>query len=102
MPHNEKNRKRSAVVAFHVTPEESAAISMHARLSGLTKQDYIIQRCLQKDIVVYGNPRVYKALKGQLERVYDELQRLDRTSDVSEVLIDTIQMVAITLNGINT
>lgn len=35
------------------------------RLSGLTKQDYIIRRLQEKEIVVVGNPRVYKALKSE-------------------------------------
>jgi len=45
-------------------------------LSGLTKQDYIIRRLQCRDVVVQGNPRVYKALRNQLATVFDELQRI--------------------------
>ena len=57
------NRWRSKTVAFRVTPEENALIDTFARLSGRTKQDYITDRLLCREVVVQGNPRVYKALK---------------------------------------
>ena len=56
-----KNRWRSKTVGFRVSPEEDAQIETAVRLSGLTKQDYITRRLLCRDVVVQGNPRVYKA-----------------------------------------
>ncbi len=47
------------------------------RLSGLTKQDYITRRLLNRDIVVQGNPRVYKALRDQLAASLGELRRIE-------------------------
>ena len=46
------NRWRSKTVAFRVTPEENALIDTFARLSGRTKQDYITDRLLCRDVVV--------------------------------------------------
>lgn len=57
------NRWRSKTVSFRMSPEENALLDSYARLSGMTKQDYMIARLLQKDIVVQGNPRV-KRLHG--------------------------------------
>ena len=57
------NRWRSKTIAFRVSPEENEQIEIAVRLSGLTKQDYITRRLLNRDIVVQGNPRVYKALR---------------------------------------
>ena len=51
---------------FPVSPEEDAQIETAVKLTGLTKQDYIIRRLLCRDVVVQGNPRVYKALRDQL------------------------------------
>lgn len=53
------NRWRNKTVAFRVSPEEDAQIEMAVKLTGLTKQDYIIRRLLCRDVVVQGNPRVY-------------------------------------------
>lgn len=94
-----KNRRRNITVTFHVNPEESDSINMHAKLSGLTKQEYIIRRCQQQDIVVVGNPRVYKALKNQLENIYSELQRIKCNSELDDSLKETIKLIGITLNG---
>ena len=63
------NRWRNKTVAFRVSPEENEQLEIAVRLSGLTKQDYITRRLLNRDIVVQGNPRVYKALRDQLAAV---------------------------------
>ena len=67
------NRWRNKAVSFRVSPEEDAQIETAVKLTGLTKQDYIIRRLLCRDVVVQGNPRVYKALRDQLAAVLDEL-----------------------------
>ena len=64
-------------IGFRVSPEENEQIEIAVRLSGLSKQDYITRRLLCRDVVVQGNPRVYKALRDQLAAVLTELQRID-------------------------
>lgn len=71
------NRWRNKTVAFRVSPEEDEQIETAVRLSGLTKQDYITRRLLCRDVVVQGNPRVYKALRNELAAVLDELRRIE-------------------------
>lgn len=61
-----QGRWRSKTVAFRVSPEENNQIEIKVRLSGLTKQDYIVSRLIDREIRVVGNPRVYKALKNQM------------------------------------
>ena len=56
-------------MAFRVSPEENKQIDAAVRLSGLTKQDYITRRLLDRAVVVQGNPRVYKALRNELAAV---------------------------------
>lgn len=73
-----QGRWRNKTVAFRVSPEENELLETAVRLSGLTKQDYIIRRLQEKEIVVTGNPRVYKALKNELAKVLNELKRLKR------------------------
>lgn len=93
------NRWRNKTVAFRVSPEEDAQIETAVRLTGLTKQDYIIRRLLNRDVVVQGNPRVYKALRDQLAAVLEELQRIESGSGISEELLDTINMIADIMGG---
>ena len=93
------NRWRNKTVAFRVSPEENEQIDAAVRLSGLTKQDYITKRLLCRDVVVQGNPRVYKALRDQLAAVLDELRRIEAGKSISDELLDTINMIAAIMDG---
>ena len=92
-------RWRSITVAFRLSPEESALLNDLVRLSGITKQEYLARRVLQKEVVVQGNPRVYKALKTYMERIYFELQRLMGISEIQPEFLDLVQYVAAVYNG---
>ena len=94
-----KNRWRNKTVAFRVSPEEDAQIETFVKLSGLTKQDYITRRLICKDVVVQGNPRVYKALRDQLSAVLSEVRRIDAGNGIDDELLDTIQMIASIMDG---
>jgi len=93
------NRWRSKTIAFRVSPEENEQIEIAVRLSGLTKQDYITRRLLNRDIVVQGNPRVYKALRDQLAAVLGELRRMEARGGVDNELLATIRLITVTLDG---
>lgn len=97
---DEHNRWRNKTVAFRVSPEEDKQIETYVRLSGLTKQDYITRRLTHKDIVVQGNPRVFKALRNQLADVLTELQRIEAGGEVNDELLDLIEMIADILSGL--
>ena len=96
---DEHNRWRNKTVAFRVSPEEDEQIETAVRLTGLTKQDYIIRRLLCRDVVVQGNPRVYKALRNQLAAVLEELRSIEVGSKVDDELMDTIDMIAAIMDG---
>ena len=97
---DEHNRWRNKTVAFRVSPEEDKQIETYVQLSGLTKQDYITRRLTHKDIVVQGNPRVFKALRNQLAEVLTELQRIEAGGGVNDELLDVIEMIAYILGGL--
>ena len=93
------NRWRNRTVAFRVSPEEDEQLEGFVKLSGLTKQDYITRRLLCHDVVVQGNPRVYKALRDQFTAVLDELRRIEAGAGVNDELMDTIHMIAEIMDG---
>ena len=95
-----QGRWRNKTVAFRVSPEEDELIETLVRLSGLTKQEYIVRRLQEKEIVVVGNPRVYKALRNQMAEIYEELKRLEKCSEENEELLSTLRLVAKTLYGL--
>jgi len=94
-----KGRWRSLAVAFRMSPEENADLDRRVALSGLTKQDYFLRRIQERDVVVNGNPRVFKALRNQLAAVLAELQRLETVSNENDELLDLIQYIAQILDG---
>ena len=96
---DKQGRWRNKTVSFRVSPEEDELLETAVRLSGLTKQDYIIRRLQKKEVVVTGNPRVYKALKNELAKVLNELKRLKKGDNVPEDLLEVIRLITITMNG---
>ena len=81
-------------------PGRGRVLEVKVKLSGLTKQEYIIRRLTDREITVVGNPRVYKALRDQMKLIYQELQRLAVDEEVPPDLLETLQMVSLTLNGL--
>ena len=95
------NRFRCITVGFRVSPEEHEHINKAVALSGLSKQEYCYRRCLERDIVVQGNPKVYKALKDQLTEVLEELKRIEAGQSVNDELLENIDLITRTLQGLN-
>ena len=93
------NRWRNRQVAFRLSPEEADLLDTYVRLSGLTKQDYITRRLLCREVIVQGNPRVYKALRNEFAAVLAELQRIEAGGGVDGELLDTIKLIAAIMDG---
>ena len=87
---DQQGRWRNKVVAFRMSPEEDELLETAVRLSGLTKQDYIIRRLQEKEVTVTGNPRVYKALKNELAKanIKKDITIIDNTLPLIEEIRD--------------
>lgn len=96
---DEHNRWRNKTVAFRMSPEEDKQLETYVKLSGLTKQDYIIRRLLEREVIVQGNPRVFKALREQLADVLNELRRIEAGTEMDQEMLEVIQMIAVILDG---
>ena len=96
---DEHKRWRNITVGFRVSAEENKQINTAVALSGLAKQEYCYRRCVNRDIVVQGNPRVYKALKNQLAAVLDELKRIESAGELRDELLEDIGLITRTLYG---
>ena len=96
---DEQNRWRNITVGFRVSPEENEQINTAVALSGLSKQEYCYRRCIGREIVVQGNPRVYKALKTQMTEILSELKRLKSGAALSDEMLANIRLIAEIMNG---
>ena len=94
-----KGRWRNRNVGFRVSEEEAKLLDDLVELSGLAKQDYILRRLLNREVVVQGNPKVFKALKHQMTQIYEELTRLEKVSNDNAALIIVVDMIATIMKG---
>ena len=94
------NRWRSVTVSFRMSPEENELLHHLAQLSGMTKQDYIIARLLQKEIAVHGNTRVYKALRERMVAIQNELRRIETGQSPSLETLEEIDMMTNMMKGL--
>ena len=46
-----------------------------------------------------GNPRIYKALKMEMEAVYEQLVRIENGESVNKDLLEVIQAIVATMKG---
>ena len=97
---DQQGRWRSVTVGFRMSQEENTDLNDRVRLSGLTKQDYITRRLQCREIIVQGNPRVYKALRNQMVEILSELQRLKHAGEADKGFISLIRLVTETVNGL--
>ena len=93
-------RFRSVTVGFRVSPEESEELNRAVALSGLPKQEYCYRKCMGREVIVQPNPRVHKALKTQMAAILAELQRIADSGNVQSELLDTIDLIAVTMYGL--
>lgn len=91
---DQRGRRRSVTVAFRVSPEEASLIDAQVAMSGLTKQDFITSRLLNREVTVVPSSRVQRALREQMRSVWLELRRIRDGSDVSPVLEDVLALLA--------
>ncbi|MDD3363309.1 MAG: mobilization protein [Hespellia sp.] len=97
---DQKGRWRNHKVGFRMSDEEAEMLNKCVSLSGLRKQDYIMRKLTNREVVVQGNPRVYKALRNEMAEIKKELQRIEKASEVSEDFLEVLKLVTITLNGL--
>ena len=96
---DKQGRWRSVTVAFRVSPEEDMLIDSAVRVSGLTKQDYIIRKLTDREVVVQGNPKVYRGLLLEMRAILDELRRIVEGQTVNEDLLTRIDLITSVMIG---
>lgn len=86
-------RFRSKTVAFRVSPEEWRQISMVVEASGMTKQDYLVSKVLDRTVTVKGGAKVYRGICVYLDEIRKELSRIEGGEDVHEELKNSIDFI---------
>ncbi len=93
------NRFRNITVGFRVSPEENEQLNRAVALSGLPKQEYCYRKCMNRDIIVTPNPRMFKAMNVHMISILKELQRLSPGENPKEELLEDIALITKMMNG---
>lgn len=93
-------RWRSKTIAFRVSPEEDAQIEVAVQLSGLTKQDYITAKLLDRAIIVQGSCKVHRAVIDRLGEVLDQLTRIENGASIDVELMENIALITGLIDGL--
>ena len=101
-----KNRFRSITVGFRVSPEENEALNKAVALSGLPKQEYCYRKCIYRKRTRVQHFRRH-ALQHyrrrghqEMAEILSELKRINKADEMSDELLDIIELVSVTLIGL--
>ena len=87
-------RWRDRTVGFRMSAPEAEALDTMVAMSGLTKQDYIINKLLDHRFSVVPNSRVQKALRQNMELVYLQMRRIEESAHLTPELGDGVEALA--------
>lgn len=100
MPCKNENRARPITIAFRVSKEMNETINLLVGASGMTKQDYIVSKLLDKEITVVPSPSMHLALRNELRGVCQQLNRLRKGENPSEHLLETCDILSEIILGL--
>ena len=89
----DKNRKRNIIVNFRMSPEEKSLLEEKIVLSGLNKQDYMIQMSLNHSVEVFGNIRVFDELKEKLRVLEEYFENVNLDCDMDENKLELLAYI---------
>lgn len=89
----DKNRKRNIIVNFRMSPEEKSLFKEKIALSGLNKQDYMIQMSLNHSVEVSRNIRVFDELKTRLKMLEEYFKNVNLDCDIKENKLELLAYI---------
>lgn len=90
---NEKNRKRSVIVNYRVTPEEKQLIDERIALSGLPRAEFFIQSCMYQKVITFGNVKTFDAIRKKLLVIDEHLQAVQKSEELDLEILESLRMI---------
>lgn len=90
---DQKGRLRNKIISFRMSKEEAELLDRRVLMSRLTKQDFIVNSLIGKEIAVYGNPYVFRSLQDELIKfikLYDKGLEDENDDEMLELTLKTI------------
>lgn len=73
---DEHNRKRDVIVNFRMSPEERAELEQRILMSGMKKQEYMIQSSLEQKLEIVANRKMLMNIQERMDIIETELKRV--------------------------
>lgn len=90
---DKQGRFRSKTIAFRMSSEEADLLQRMADASGMTKQDYLIERALCREVTVIPNKRMQRYMEEGMLFVYKELRRIESSAEIPGELAELACML---------
>ena len=97
---NAKNRKRSVIVNYRVTPEEKQLIDERIALSGLPRAEFFIQSCMYQKVITFGNVKTFDGIKKKLVVIDEHLQAVEKSEELDLEILESLRMILEMLAGL--
>lgn len=89
----EQNRKRPNTIAFRMSNEEKRLFEDRVAMSGLVKQDYIIQSLLFSDVQFLGSNIAIKKIEERLNEIEMNIKSVMKKNDLDSVLMEELRTI---------
>lgn len=76
-----------------MSPEEDEQINIAVSLTGMTKQDFIINKLLDRTINIKGNCKIQRAVFDRLTEVLEQLKQIESFDKINDELMDNIILI---------
>ena len=98
---NEYIRQRNVILNFRVKPEEKEKITRRMELSGLTKQEFLIQSLLNQKVICIGNTKSFDVIKKRLLEIENHLENIKIADELDENILESLCMILELYEGLN-
>ena len=89
----EKNRKRANTIAFRMSDEERRLFEDRVAMSGLLKQDFIIQSLLFSNVQVLGSTIAIKKIEERLVEIEMMIKSVQKKKELDSVLMEELSTI---------
>lgn len=89
----EKNRKRPNTIAFRMSDEERRLFEDRVAMSGLLKQDFIIQSLLFSNVQFLGSTIAIKKIEERLVEIEMMIKSVLKKKELDSVLVEELSTI---------
>ncbi|MFA6697243.1 MAG: hypothetical protein WCS08_02550 [Eubacteriales bacterium] len=96
---DEKRREKQATITFRVDKKDRDKIFSKIELSGQNRQTYMTKAILDAPIKVVATQNIIDSCRNKLDRIYEELLRLESYKDLDSVSETELKMIMEIINA---